>query len=476
MPFVGVAALALAGTLLRTAGTDWMLVAVAAAVATPFAGVALALPWNHLPRSALVVLPIACDALIAILRQAQGGNASGYAPLLILPVVWVGLTQRTPAVAVIAASTCLTLGLPIALIGGSAYPADGWRSVVFWGVVSLVVGISSNRIAVERRTQTALSEARANELDELFATQTALATAKFDLQVVLNTVVTEALTLANADGAVVELPDRREMVIRAAAGTAKSQLVLRLEATQTLSGKCLATGRPLQSDDTDTDSRVDQAACCRIGARSLMLVPLVFDGRTTGVLKVYANRVCAFDDSHLRLLGLLANMIGGALARAELVEKLREQSITDELTGLTNRRAWYDQLHRAVARASRTSQPLSVLVLDIDGLKSVNDDRSHAAGDRLIKSLTSIWSRVLRETDLLGRLGGDEFAVILENTSMVAAGEIAERLESLHSPGSSASIGVAEWDGREPVSAALARADVMMYERKRWLDTHGDIL
>ncbi len=114
-------------------------------------------------------------------------------------------------------------------------------------------------------------------------------------------------------------------------------------------------------------------------------------------------------------------MLGAALARAELMEKLSDQAVTDELTGLPNRRAWYEHLEQALARAGRTSQPLSIVMLDLDGFKRVNDEDGHVAGDRLLKSVTSAWTGELRATDVLGRIGGDEFAVILELTDAEAA-------------------------------------------------------
>jgi diguanylate cyclase (GGDEF)-like protein len=220
-------------------------------------------------------------------------------------------------------------------------------------------------------------------------------------------------------------------------------------------------------DDSEADPRVDREACRSVGARSMIVVPLVDDNQTVGVLKVYSAEAYAFTDTHVRLLALLASMIASALARADLLARLGEQALRDELTGLPNRRAWYGHLEHAVARARRTRRPLSVLVLDVDGLKEANDRHGHDAGDRLLKSMSARWSTALRASDLLGRLGGDEFGVILDETGEAHARAAAERLERALEAGQHASIGLAVWNHEEDASALVSRADTEMYVQKQ---------
>jgi diguanylate cyclase (GGDEF)-like protein len=162
----------------------------------------------------------------------------------------------------------------------------------------------------------------------------------------------------------------------------------------------------------------------------------------------------------------LASLIGSALARAELVGRLREQAATDELTGLPNRRAWYEHLDLAFARARRTKQALSVIGLDVDGLKEVNDQEGHAAGDRLLIEVASRWSSVLRETDLVARVGGDEFAVLLEDAGESEAADVLERLRGAIDERHSASGGAATWNGVEQADDLMRRADERMYAQK----------
>jgi diguanylate cyclase (GGDEF)-like protein len=454
-------------TSLATAGTNWTLVDADLAAAVVLVFLAALLPWQRLPRSAPIFLPLACDGVIAVLREAQGGSASGYAPLAILPVVWVGLVFSRRAVAAITAATGAMFGLPIALVGAPAYPTSAWRGCVLWTIVAAFVGIVANRVVAEQRRQRLLADERAHELDRLVATHTAIATSSLDLQAVLDTVAGQALELTRADAAVVELPEGDEMVYRAAAGTALPHLGYRLARRGSISGLALETREILVCTDSETDARVDREACRRVGARSIVVVPLAHGDEAAGVLEVYSSRPGALDGRQARLLAVPAAAIAAALVRADLMMRLGEQAVTDELTGLLNRRAWYRELELALARARRSGSSVSVVLLDVDGLKTVNDSGGHAAGDRLLRSVSSRWTATLRESDVLGRLGGDEFAVVLENADEPAARDVVERLAASLDQGQSASAGIAAWDGAESVDELVARADVAMYAAKR---------
>ena len=148
----------------------------------------------------------------------------------------------------------------------------------------------------------------------------------------------------------------------------------------------------------------------------MIVVPLVHGGIARGVLKVYGPNAEAFGEAHIRVLSALANIVGSALSRAELLERLRGQAVTDDLTGLLNRRAWYDELEHALSRSRRSGRPVSVVLLDLDRFKQINDTHGHVFGDRLLRTVSACWSDVLRDVDTLGRIGGDEFAVIVEDS------------------------------------------------------------
>ena len=386
------------------------------------------------------------------LRQAQGGSTSGYAPLAILPVAWVGLTQRRRAVAVIGGCTTALFALPIVIVGAPMYPATGWRSLVLWTVVSVVVGVGANQVVDAKRR-------RSEGFARLVETQTAIAAADTDLDRLMTTAAEGAATLTGADGACIELLDGDEVVCSAAAGVAVEYLGLRLTADETITGECFRTRQVLICTDSEGDTHAHRDACRLVGARSLILVPLLDGDDVKGVLIVWSGAAHNFRGYESQLLALLSNMVGAAFGRAELVGTIRSQAITDELTGLPNRRHWYHQLDQALARARRSGQPLSILILDLDGFKEINDHQGHAAGDRLLKSVASRWAAALRTTDLLGRTGGDEFAVILELTDDAGAHEVIDRLEHALDGLHRATAGLATWDRHEDADTLVARAE-----------------
>jgi diguanylate cyclase (GGDEF)-like protein len=158
-------------------------------------------------------------------------------------------------------------------------------------------------------------------------------------------------------------------------------------------------------------------------------------------------------------------------------DRLAVLSETDVLTGLTNARGFFDRLDRELARSRRYREPLALLLVDLDGLKDINDRYGHRAGDEAIRSLADVIRSQLRETDVGARWGGDEFAILAPRTSEFAALALAERIRALI-PGHSAdwplsgSVGVTaidpRTDGQLVDSATLMRAaDVAMYQAKR---------
>lgn len=157
-------------------------------------------------------------------------------------------------------------------------------------------------------------------------------------------------------------------------------------------------------------------------------------------------------------------------ANAELEHLVR----SDPLTGLFNRRGFEFQLDFAMALARRSGRPLSVLVIDVDHFKRINDRHGHDAGDQVLRTLAQVFRQRLRESDVLARMGGEEFLVLLPDTTADAAVAIAEQLRELlaatpmaHQETVTASIGVATLRGVTDTAAAmLRRGDEALYEAK----------
>jgi diguanylate cyclase (GGDEF)-like protein len=152
-------------------------------------------------------------------------------------------------------------------------------------------------------------------------------------------------------------------------------------------------------------------------------------------------------------------------AQGRLARSLRLAATTDPLTGVANRRAWEAEATRNLARATRTGEPLSFAILDLDHFKEVNDREGHGAGDALLRALTAGWARRLRQADLLGRYGGDEFVVCLPATGEPGAREILEQLEATHE--FAWTVGVATARDGDTLDTVLARADADLYLKKR---------
>ncbi|MCK5011562.1 MAG: GGDEF domain-containing protein, partial [Deltaproteobacteria bacterium] len=188
-----------------------------------------------------------------------------------------------------------------------------------------------------------------------------------------------------------------------------------------------------------------------------------------GVQKISENRG--------RLISTMANQVALALKNATEHKRVQELAITDELTGLYNRRAFQKALDKELRRSKRYKKPLSLIMLDIDGFKEINDKFGHQAGDGVLRSLALNLQRAIREIDFLARYGGDEFAVILPETEAKQAAVLAERLKktvknyTVDAGGSlcniTLSIGVADVSASvDSEDDLISRADRVLYISK----------
>ncbi len=159
-------------------------------------------------------------------------------------------------------------------------------------------------------------------------------------------------------------------------------------------------------------------------------------------------------------------------------EKLLQMAITDELTGLANRRYFMERLNSEYDRAKRYESKYSLLMIDIDHFKLINDNFGHKAGDRVLQEASSVMKKSLRTSDVIGRVGGEEFSVLLPETEVKAAMFIAERLRKrveekiiIHETEElsvTVSIGVSQSSpGDQSVDDIFIRADTAMYNSKR---------
>jgi diguanylate cyclase (GGDEF)-like protein len=238
--------------------------------------------------------------------------------------------------------------------------------------------------------------------------------------------------------------------------------VLRLEIGVGSVGRAVKYARPIGPEPAD------------IEGQTLLAVPMVIGGRVVGVLECMQVKDEPPVGDVLDILEALAAQAAGSVESARLHEKTAALAVTDALTGLQNRRAFDEQLAAEVRRALRYGRPLSVIFLDLDHFKAVNDRYGHDYGDIALQQAATALRANMRDTDRCYRLGGEELIVIAPETNVRDAMLAAERLRSAieHSAGPgapvvTASFGVAELPTHAANGGALVRAaDLAVYAAK----------
>src|SRR5690606_24963042 len=211
---------------------------------------------------------------------------------------------------------------------------------------------------------------------------------------------------------------------------------------------------------------------------SLLVLPLLHHGRVLGTLILGARRRHAFGDTVRPTLEVLASHLAVSLSNARMVHKLETMATTDGLTGLLNKRAMHEAASQKIAAANRFGRKLSLLVVDIDFFKKVNDTHGHDIGDIVIKGLAGVLERQKRTTDVVARFGGEEFVVLCEQTDESGAQQLGERIReelgktTFHTPNGplqvTCSVGVATFPGAgEKWDELFKAADEALYVSKR---------
>jgi diguanylate cyclase (GGDEF)-like protein len=196
-------------------------------------------------------------------------------------------------------------------------------------------------------------------------------------------------------------------------------------------------------------------------------------GRAIGMMSVGTQRDRIFGASDLLFMAAVADQIAIALDRAR---QFSNEARTDHLTGLANRREFERVMERQVALAERHGRELTVMMIDVDNLKRINDRKGHSAGDAALRLVAQELLRVVRASDVCGRLGGDEFAVAMPETDLHRAGEVARRLRAAiqkmnlgarSTDSVEVSVGLATWRAGMDWQTVVHVADTDLYEDKR---------
>jgi diguanylate cyclase (GGDEF)-like protein len=211
---------------------------------------------------------------------------------------------------------------------------------------------------------------------------------------------------------------------------------------------------------------------------SCVIAPLLCQGRVEGVLnlaeKLESDR---FGCEDVAIIELFRQLLGASIGNIKLFERIQKQAQTDGLTGLLNHRTFYEVLEKELRRSQRYGGLVSLIMIDVDGLKKINDTLGHRAGDLVIKTVSRKIEECIRNVDTAARYGGDEFAVILPNTSLGDALIAAERMVQAVSSTRinwegepiqlSISAGVGQYDGNCCPENVTNHSDEALYQAKQ---------
>lgn len=326
-------------------------------------------------------------------------------------------------------------------------------------------------LAVENARLYALQAQRARELDAL------------------NQVTASLLTTLNLDELLGRILDAARRAVPAA-GEVELHLPaydtgqLELYVTSATRDRRIKT-LPAAQMEAYLQSALSARQAVQIGAQTsgesaspaLLIAPLLSDKTVLGALTLTAGEKQGFSEADLRLLSALAAAATAALQNARLHAEVQRLAITDALTGLYNRRGLFEIGEREVVRAHRFQHPLAAIMLDLDDFKHTNDTFGHTCGDQVLRAVGACLTTNLRTVDVLGRYGGDEFVILLPETSLFIAADIANRLRDavreLHvaceqaviQPG--ISLGVTQvYEKTDHLEALLIQADRALYRAK----------
>jgi diguanylate cyclase (GGDEF)-like protein len=317
------------------------------------------------------------------------------------------------------------------------------------------------------------SDAIADTLQAIIDLQNRIVATGLNLEAVMAVVVRELPALLPVvDGAVIELREGDEMVYRAASGSATSAIGLRLPMEGSLSGACVREGRALYAADCTSDPRVDADACRALGIRSMVCLPLISHATCVGACKAFSSRPDAFTEQHFAVLSNIASIIAASISHSLQFAAAIDAGHRDSLTGLGNRRSFDIDLPHWMASARRSTLPLSLAVLDLNGFKMLNDRFGHRLGDAALANVGTILGSVVRTSDTAYRIGGDEFAAILVGADERGAKHLLERanaaIGAVHVAGIplNVAIGVATLHESDDAASFFDRADDAMYAAK----------
>ena len=329
-------------------------------------------------------------------------------------------------------------------------------------------------IALENARLYSMERRRAQQMEAINAVAKTT-TAQVKVEELLQSACSQILERFPVDHVAFALIEDGELVVRAQLGS----LTPRIETGEKIpEGRGLAE-RALETGQTIIENNVLAAPDYIVGleeARAEMCVPLIFLGERLGILSLVSATPDSFEAHDIQPLESLGDICAAAIQNAKHIQSAHQLAYLDGLTGIHNRRYFEMRITEELERAQRYNSRLSVLMIDIDNFKRLNDEFGHLLGDEVLRQFSGIFQQQLRKGDVLCRYGGEEFAILIPQTAGANALEVAEKLrrtvETWHFPGVprtvTISVGMAEFPEygttRDEIVAA---ADAALYAAKQ---------
>jgi diguanylate cyclase (GGDEF)-like protein/putative nucleotidyltransferase with HDIG domain len=266
-------------------------------------------------------------------------------------------------------------------------------------------------------------------------------------------------------------PGRGELVVEAEAGYGPELMGRRIRVGEGLAGVAADSGEPVLANSVVKEPRY---IALHPGIQSALSLPLKYREEMMGVLSLESREIYAFSQQDVLTLRTLADQLAIALHNARAYQVALEQAITDGLTGLKTHRFFMEALDREWRRSTRSGQVFSVIMMDLDRFKQVNDRHGHLEGDKVLTAVANLLNDRVRQSNVVARYGGDEFAILMPDTRADQAEILAERLRAkiesdryLAAHGVTASFGISSFPVHGPTQEEILRvADSGMYLAK----------